>query len=36
MTAQGKITVLLNKLWPALTDKLVFNHFTKEKKALIK
>jgi short-subunit dehydrogenase len=29
MTAQGKITVLL-------ADKLVFNHFTKEKKALIK
>ncbi len=35
MTGQGKVTVLLNKLWPALTDKLVFNHFTKEKKALI-
>jgi short-subunit dehydrogenase len=36
MTAQGKLTVLLNKLLPALADKLVFNHFTKEKKALIK
>lgn len=36
MTAQGKLTVLLNKLFPALADKLVFNHFTKEKKALIK
>ncbi|MET3113219.1 short-subunit dehydrogenase [Pedobacter sp. CG_S7] len=36
MTGQGKLTVLLNKLFPALTDKLVFNHFTKEKNALIK
>ncbi len=36
MTGQGKITVLLNKLWPALADRLVFKHFTKEKKALIK
>lgn len=36
MTGQGKLTVWLNKLFPALTDKLVFNHFTKEKKALIK
>lgn len=33
---QGKLTVWLNKLLPALADKLVFNHFTKEKKALIK
>jgi short-subunit dehydrogenase len=36
MTAQGKLTVLLNKLLPALADKLVFKHFTKEKNALIK
>lgn len=36
MTGQGKLTVWLNKLLPALTDKLVFNHFTKEKNALIK
>jgi short-subunit dehydrogenase len=36
MTAQGKLTVLINKLLPALADKLVFTHFTKEKKALIK
>lgn len=36
MTGQGKLTVWINKLFPALADKLVFNHFTKEKKALIK
>jgi len=36
MTAQGKLTVLLNKLLPSLADKLVFKHFTKEKNALIK
>lgn len=36
MTGQGKLTVLLNKLWPKLADKLVFKHFTKEKNALIK
>lgn len=36
MTGQGKLTVWVNKLFPALADKLVFNHFTKEKKALIK
>jgi short-subunit dehydrogenase len=30
MTAQGKLTVWLNKLFPALADKLVFNHFAKE------
>ncbi|ALL05114.1 short-chain dehydrogenase [Pedobacter sp. PACM 27299] len=36
MTGQGKLTVWLNKLLPALTDKLVFNHFTREKNALIK
>lgn len=36
MTGQGKLTVWLNKLLPALADKLVFKHFTKEKNALIK
>ena len=36
MTGQGKLTVWINKLLPALADKLVFNHFKKEKNALIK
>lgn len=36
MTGQGKLTVWINKLLPGLADKLVFNHFTKEKNALIK
>lgn len=36
MTAQGKLTVWMNKLLPALADTLVFKHFTKEKNALIK
>lgn len=30
MTFQGKLTVLMNKLFPSLTDKLVYNHFKKE------
>ena len=30
MTGQGKLTVWLNKLFPALADKLVYNHFLKE------
>lgn len=30
MTAQGKATVWLNKLFPGLMDKMVFNHFAKE------
>lgn len=30
MTSQGKLTVWMNKLFPSLTDKLVFNHFKKE------
>lgn len=30
MTSQGKLTVLVNKLFPALADKLVFKHFLKE------
>jgi short-subunit dehydrogenase len=36
MTGQGKLTVWLNKLFPAVADNLVFNHFTKEKNALVK
>jgi short-subunit dehydrogenase len=36
MTGQGRLTVWINKLLPALADKLVFSHFTKEKNALIK
>ena len=30
MTGQGKLTVWLNKLFPDLADKLVYNHFLKE------
>ncbi len=30
LTLQGKLTVLLNKLFPKLTDKLVYNHMAKE------
>ncbi|MFD2247189.1 SDR family oxidoreductase [Pontibacter ruber] len=31
MTFQGKLTVFLNKWFPSLTDKLVYNHMAKEK-----
>ena len=31
MTTQGKLTVFLNKWLPSLTDRLVLNHFKKEK-----
>jgi len=31
LTGQGKITVFLNKWAPALMDKLVYNHFKKER-----
>jgi short-subunit dehydrogenase len=31
MTAQGKLTVFLNKWLPGLTDRLVLKHFKKEK-----
>lgn len=31
ITAQGKLTVFLNKWLPGLTDRLVLNHFKKEK-----
>ncbi|MDP4267368.1 MAG: SDR family oxidoreductase [Bacteroidota bacterium] len=30
LTAQGKLTVLLNKLFPAMMDKIVYNHMAKE------
>lgn len=30
MTAQGKATVWLNKLFPGMMDSMVFNHFAKE------
>ncbi|MGB4776690.1 MAG: SDR family oxidoreductase [Daejeonella sp.] len=36
ITVQGKLTVFLNKFFPKLLDKLVYNHFTKEKDPLIK
>ncbi len=35
MTSQGKLTVFLQKFLPSLLDKLVYNHFKKEKNALI-
>lgn len=30
LTRQGRLTVLLNKLFPAWMDRIVFNHFAKE------
>ena len=36
MTGQGKLTVFLNKIFPAFLDGLIYNHFTKEKDPLIK
>jgi short-subunit dehydrogenase len=30
LTTQGKITVLLNKLFPSLMDRMVYNHMAKE------
>jgi short-subunit dehydrogenase len=36
MTLQGKLTVWINKLFPALADKLVFNHFAKESDSPLK
>jgi len=36
MTGQGKLTVFLQKTFPSLLDKLVYNHFTKEKDPLIR
>jgi dehydrogenase/reductase SDR family member 7B len=31
LTSQGKLTVLLNKFFPAFMDKMVYNHMAKEK-----
>lgn len=36
MTGQGKLTVTLSKILPALLDKLVYNVFAKEKNPLLK
>ena len=36
LTRQGKLTVLLNKFFPALLDKLVYNTIAKEKNSLLK
>jgi short-subunit dehydrogenase len=36
MTGQGKLTVFLSKWLPGLLDKLVYQHFTKEKDPLIR
>lgn len=36
LTFQGKLTVLLSKLFPSLTDTLVFNHFAKEANSPLK
>ena len=36
LTTQGKLTVWVNKLFPNLADKLVFNHFKKEKNSPLK
>ncbi|MCB2377343.1 SDR family oxidoreductase [Hymenobacter sp. BT635] len=36
LTAQGKLTVFLNKWLPGLADKLVLNHFRKEENSPVK
>lgn len=36
LTRQGRLTVWLNKLFPSLTDKLVYNHMAKEPDAPFK
>ncbi|TAH27564.1 MAG: SDR family oxidoreductase [Cytophagales bacterium] len=36
LTTQGKLTVFLNKLFPSLMDKIVYNHFKKETNSPIK
>lgn len=36
LTAQGKLTVLLGKLFPAMLDKMVYNHMSKEINSPIK
>ena len=30
LTSNGKLTVFLNKFFPKLVDKLIFNHMSKE------
>ncbi|TAF44872.1 MAG: SDR family oxidoreductase [Sphingobacteriales bacterium] len=35
ITGQGKLTVFMQKFFPSLLDKLVYNHFKKEKDPLI-
>ena len=35
MTSQGKLTVLMQKIFPKWLDLLVYNHFKKEKNPLI-
>ncbi|MFK7899898.1 MAG: SDR family oxidoreductase [Cyclobacteriaceae bacterium] len=36
LTGQGKMTVFLNKFFPAFMDKMVFNHMAKEKDSPLK
>jgi short-subunit dehydrogenase len=36
MTTQGKLTVWINKLFPGLADRLVYNHFLKEPESPLK
>jgi short-subunit dehydrogenase len=36
LTTQGKLTVLLNKLFPKMMDKIVYNHMAKEPDAPFK
>ncbi len=36
LTSQGKLTVFLNKWFPGFMDKMVFNHFAKEKDSPLK
>ncbi len=36
LTLNGKLVVLLNKFFPALIDKMVYNHFAKEKDSPLK
>ncbi len=36
MTGQGKLTVLINKLFPALADKMVYKHFLNEPESPLK
>jgi len=36
LTSQGKMTVLLNKLFPGFMDGMVYNHFKKEKDSPLK